>query len=72
MVINSEKISKFSRCAHRPALDAFLRDIGGKIARIPQCHALGTTLTIGYLKILVSIPIEKQLTEVCMALCDID
>ena len=30
--------------AHRPALGAFLRDIDGKIARIPQCRALGTTL----------------------------
>ena len=26
-----------------PALGAFLRDIGGKIAGIPQCRALGTT-----------------------------
>ena len=32
MVINREKISRFSRCALRPALDAFLRDIGGTIA----------------------------------------
>ena len=37
-------ISRFSGCALRPALGAFLRDIGGKIAGIPQCRALGTTL----------------------------
>ena len=30
----------------RPALGAFLRDIDGKIAGIPQCRALGTTLLI--------------------------
>ena len=41
---NSEKISRFSRCALRPALGVFLRDIGAKIAGIPQCRALGTTL----------------------------
>ena len=39
-------ISRFSRWALRPALGAFLRDIGGKIAVIPQCRALGTTLNI--------------------------
>ena len=27
-----------------PALGAFLRDTDAKIAGIPQCHALGTTL----------------------------
>ena len=32
MVVNSEKISRFLRCALRPKLGAFLRDIGGKIA----------------------------------------
>ena len=37
MVINREKISRFSRCALRQALDAFLRDIGCKIAGIPPC-----------------------------------
>ena len=30
MVIHSEKISRFSRCALRPALGAILKDIGGK------------------------------------------
>ena len=35
MVVNSEKISRFLRCALRHALGAFLRDIGGKIAGIP-------------------------------------
>ena len=45
MVINSEKISRFLRCALRPALDAFLRDIGGKIMRIRQCCALDTALS---------------------------
>ena len=30
--------------ARRHTLGAFLRDIDGKIARIPQCRALGTTL----------------------------
>ena len=39
-----KKISRFSMCALRPTLGAFLRDIGGKIAGIPQCRALGTTL----------------------------
>ena len=39
-----QKKSRFSGCALRPALDAFLRDIGSKIAGIPQCRALGTTL----------------------------
>ena len=32
--------------ARMPALGAFLRDICGKIAGIPQCCALGTTLLI--------------------------
>ena len=32
----------------RPALGAFLRDIDGKIAGIPQCLALGTTLLQGF------------------------
>ena len=44
MVINCEKISRFSRCALSSALGEFLRVIGGKIAGIPQCLALGTTL----------------------------
>ena len=43
MIINSEKISRFLRCALRTALGA-LKDIGGKIVGIPQCSALGTTL----------------------------
>ena len=47
IVENSEKISRFSRCALKPALGAFLRDIGGKIAGIPQCSTLGTTLNEG-------------------------
>ena len=42
--LNSEKISRFSRCALRPVLGGFLRDVGGKIAEIPQYWALGTTL----------------------------
>ena len=41
-------ISIFSRCALRPALGAFLRDMGSKIAGIPQCRALGTTLLDDY------------------------
>ena len=45
-MVNSEKIRRFSRDALRPTLVAFLRDIGGKIAGIPQCRALGTTLGI--------------------------
>ena len=44
MVIQSEKISRFSRCALRPMLGAILRDIGCKIAGIPQCRTIGTTL----------------------------
>ena len=44
MVINSEKISRFSRCHLRPGLCVFLRDIGGKIAGISQCRPVGTTL----------------------------
>ena len=45
MIINSEKkISRFSRSALRPAQGVFLSDIGGKIAGILQCCALGTTL----------------------------
>ena len=47
-------ISRFSRYALRPALGAFLRDMGGKIAGIPQCRALGTTLS-PYISILYSI-----------------
>ena len=39
-------ISRFSRCALRPALGTFLRDMGGKIAGIPQCRTLGTTLLL--------------------------
>ena len=45
-VINREKISRFSSCALRPTLGAFLRDISSKIAEIQQCSALGTTLQI--------------------------
>ena len=41
-----KKISRFSRCALRPALGAILRDIGGKIAGISQCLALGTPLSL--------------------------
>ena len=44
MVINIEKISRFSRCALRPALGAILRDIRVKILGILQCRALCTTL----------------------------
>ena len=45
-------ISRFSRCALRPALGAFLRDMGGKIAGIPQCRALGTFFLSFFLLIL--------------------
>ena len=44
MVVNRKKINRFLRCALRSSLYAFLRDIGGKIAGIPHCRALGTTL----------------------------
>ena len=44
MVINSEKISRFSRCALRPTLGSFLRDINSKIWGISQCRAICTTL----------------------------
>ena len=40
------KISRFSRCALRPVLGAFLRDIGGKILGILHCLAMGTTLGV--------------------------
>ena len=39
MFIIREK-SRFLRCALWPALGAFLRDIGGKIAGILQCRVL--------------------------------
>ena len=42
--LNSENQRICRGGARRPALGAFLRDIDGKIAGIPQCHALGTTL----------------------------
>ena len=45
-MVNSEKISRFSRCSLRPALGAFLRDMGGKIAGTRQCRALVTTLLL--------------------------
>ena len=36
MVVNSEKIRKFSRCALRHILGAFLRDINGRIVGMPR------------------------------------
>ena len=43
MVINNKKNKQiFEVCPY--ALGAFLRDIGGKIAGIPQYRTLGTTL----------------------------
>ena len=49
MVINSKKISRFSRCALRPTLCAFLREIGCKTPGILQCQALSTTLAYSVL-----------------------
>ena len=57
-------ISRFSRCALRPALGAFLRDIGGKIAGIPQCRALGTTLLLAYV---VCAQTNRLIETVCLS-----
>ena len=54
MILNSEKISRFSRCGLRPALGAILRDIGIKISRIQQCRALGTHCDDLFSRIIVS------------------
>ena len=64
MVVNSENISRFSRCALRPVLGAFLRGIGGKIAEIPQRCALGTTLQFTMkLGILLAFKIYRKLIK---------
>ena len=67
MVINSKKIQReFHLRAQRPKLGAFLRDTDGKILRIPQSRALGTTLSV-VLKGMCNVSIATHLVMIGQA-----